>query len=486
MKISKRIAILMLLISVSIFAHAQLTSVATFKTGWCEPGLGNYVVYTWTYTDAAGAHTFPGASYVYDTYATGDTRNSLVCKGFTTSLDVFSSDGAYYLTATGSSGSAVPAASGFINPKYVVVGVTYAPPGSSSSVTYTNTTSVGSTTNISSSFTSDVGFSVSVSHSIGIPAGGIVDGGAGIKLTFTESTDYTQGSNSSTTNTISKSSTVAYTTPGTPTFAPVNSDYDFIWIWINPELVFHYVPGSSPLILQWGGYAFDPTDPASGEPPASGPYIGGPDVLEVQVGCLNGDFSCPSTLVLTNGVVTSGTLARSWAANEYTWPAGEGPGLTSTDIANILSFDPLVPSNNYTLLSSFPSTTSDGRFTKEPFPPNDIQYPVGAATELYSTVQTNTFSVANGTSHSVKQAFGVSEQFGTNFFGIFSSTTTITESETLTWTYSYLNTLTTTTTLTNQLSVKGPPDPPPTYTGPTEFVAYQDNIFGTFAFVPVN
>src|ERR1051325_3433034 len=32
--------------------------------------------------------------------------------------------------------------SGFINPKYVVVGVTYAPPGASSSVTYTNTTSV--------------------------------------------------------------------------------------------------------------------------------------------------------------------------------------------------------------------------------------------------------------------------------------------------------------------------------------------------------
>ena len=33
--------------------------------------------------------------------------------------------------------------SGFINPKYVVVGVVYAPPGASSSVQYTNTTSVG-------------------------------------------------------------------------------------------------------------------------------------------------------------------------------------------------------------------------------------------------------------------------------------------------------------------------------------------------------
>jgi hypothetical protein len=62
----------------------------------------------------------------------------------------------------------------------------------------------------------------------------------------------------------------------------------------------------------------------------------------------------------------------------------------------------------------------------------------------------------------------------------------MTESLTLTWTYSWLDTLTTTTTLTNQLSIKGPPDPPPAYTGPIEFVAYQDNLFGTFAFVPIN
>ena len=377
---------------------------------------------------------------------------------------------------------------GFINPKYMVVGVTYAPPGSSSTVQYSNTTSVGNTTNISSSFTSDVGYSISVSKGFGIPAGGIVDGGAGVKLTATESTDYTQGSNSSVTNTISKASTISYTTPGTPTFSPVNSDYDFIWLWLNPEILVSYTPanGSTPAQVAVSGYAFDPTDPASGEPPPSGPYIAGPDIVEVQVGCLNGHFSCPSTLTITNGVVTSGTLARSWANGEYTWATGEGPGLTTTDIANILTFDPLVPSNNYTLLSSLPSTTSDGRFTKEPFPPNDIQYPVGAATETYSAVQTNTQSVASGSSHTIKQAFGVSQQFGGSFLGLFSSTTTMTESLTLTWTYSWLDTLTTTTTLTNQLSIKGPPDPPPAYTGPIEFVAYQDNLFGTFAFVPIN
>ncbi len=380
-----------------------------------------------------------------------------------------------------------PGLFGLINPKYVVVGVVYAPPGSSSSVTYTNTTSVGDTTTITSSFQSDVGYSVSEAIGIGIPAGGITNGG--VNLTFTESTDYTQGSNASQTVTISKASTIAYTTGGTPTFAPVNSDYDYIWLWLNPELLVSYTPaaGSNPANLQLTGYAFDPTDPVSGEPPPPpAPYISGPDIVEVQVGCLDGDFSCPSTLVITDGVVTSGVLARSWAAGEYTWASGQGPGLTTADIAYILKFDPLVPSNDYTLLSSFPSTTSDGRFTKEPYPPNPIQYPVGAATEMYNTVQTDTESVATGLTTTIKQAFGVSEQFGTSFLDIFTSTTTMTESLTLTWNYTWLNTLTTTTTLTDALTVKSPPDPPPTYSGPVEFIAYQDNMFGTFAFVPVN
>jgi hypothetical protein len=417
--------------------------------------------------------------------------NSIFAGTYSGSLSATYEDTVYtgtYVTITITpSGTYTPpgTTNGFINPKYVVVGVTYAPPGTSSSVTYTNTTSVGNTVAINDSFSKDVGFSISVSNGAALPAGGILNGS--VKLTYTESTDYTQASNSSTTTTISKASTIAYTTPGTPTFSPVTSDYDYIWLWINPEILATYTPpvGSNPAALQLTGYAFDPTDPASGEPPPSGPYNSGPDIIEVQVGCLDGDFSCPSTLVITNGVVTSGTLARSWAANEYTWPAGEGPGLTTQDIANILTFDPLVPSNNYTLLNSLPSTTSDGRFSKEPYPPNPIEYPVGGATEMYNTVQTDTQSVATGLSHSVKQAFGASQEFGTGFGGFFSSTTTMTESLTLTWNYSWLDTLTTTTTMTDALAVKGPPDPPPSYSGPTQFIAYQDNLFGTFVFVPV-
>jgi hypothetical protein len=222
---------------------------------------------------------------------------------------------------------------GFVNPKYVVVGVTYAPPGTNSNVSYENTISVGSTTNISQSFQSDIGYSVAVAYSLGqtIPAGGVTPTG-GVTLTFTQSQDYTQGSNSSATDTISKSSTIKYTTNGTPTFAPVNDDYDYIWIWINPELLTAFSPaaGSVPAELEYQGFVFDPNDPVSGQPPPSGPYISGPDVVEVQVGCLNGDFQCPSTLAWANGVegpgsyIDTGQLARSWASASagYQWAAG--------------------------------------------------------------------------------------------------------------------------------------------------------------------
>jgi len=391
---------------------------------------------------------------------------------------------------------------GFITPKYVVVGVTYAPPGTSSNVQYTGTTSVGNTTTISNSFSNDAGFSVSDSASASIPAGGFINGK--FTITATESTDYTQGSSSSTTTTISKASTVAYKTSGTPTEAPVNSDYDYISIWLNPELLITYTApfGNYPGYIKSTGYGMDPNDPATGQPKSGVTYTAGPDVIEVEVGCLNGHFSCGSDLVWSDGeapgsFVTSGLLARSWqsAANGYSWPSGEQSGLSFDDVCAILTFDPLAttPSgcptqNNYLLLNSLPSTTSDGRFSKIPYPPNPIQYPIGGSNESYSMVQTDTQSESTGNTSQIKQAFSVSEMFNTSvFWGLASNTITFKESDTLTWNYSSLSTLTTTTTLTNALSVTGPPTTP-TYPAnePVEFIGYQDNTFGTFAFVPVD
>ena len=395
---------------------------------------------------------------------------------------------------------------GFITPKYVVVGVTYAPPGENSYVQYTNTNSVGNTTTISQSFNNKAGFSVSMSGGGMVPAGWF---SGAFTVTATESTDYTQGSSNSSTTTVSKATTVAYKTNGTPNEAPVSNDYDYIWLWLNPELFVTYAPpvGSTPGSVVLTGYGMDPNDPVTGLPQSGVTYTAGPDIIEVQVGCLNGHFGCGSDLAWNNGeapgsFVTSGLLARSWqsAANGYYWPSGEQSGLSFNDVCQILTFDPMTTSpsqcptqyqNNYLLLNTLPSMTSDGRFTRlaaPPYGPNPIQYPIGAGTEPYSMVQTDSQSQSAGNSTQIKQAFSVSEKFSASaFFGLTNDSITFKESNTLTWNYSTLNTLTTTTTLTNALSITGPPDTP-TYPSnePTEYIGYQDNTFGTFVFVPVN
>lgn len=51
---------------------------------------------------------------------------------------------------------------GYINPKYAIVGVTYAPPGSASSVTYDTSLLMGSTITIAKTFTNQNGVSTGV------------------------------------------------------------------------------------------------------------------------------------------------------------------------------------------------------------------------------------------------------------------------------------------------------------------------------------
>jgi hypothetical protein len=314
--------------------------------------------------------------------------------------------------------------------------------------------------------------------------GGIKGWGVGGGVTGTSSTDYTQGSNSSTTTTFNKLTSIGYKTAGTGNaFSPIDSDYDTIWLWLNPVVLLTYIPATSETVagIQWNGYGYDTTDPDGKEQP---------DVYPVLVGWLNGHFG--------NSPSIDAILARSWVSPTMVWATGTGPGLTSTDITNIIAADPLT--GDYTLLDSFPSTTSDGRFTIMPGTnsPNPVPYTQagpgngGGLTTIYSTTQTNTKSVAGGTSHTFKQAFGIQEVFSGTPWGI-DLKTTLSETDTLTWTHSWLNTLTTTTTLADGLSVTGPNCPAappgpcnPVYGGPGQFLLYQDNQFGTFLFYPSN
>ncbi|MGC9292494.1 MAG: hypothetical protein ACP5EP_07180 [Acidobacteriaceae bacterium] len=112
---------------------------------------------------------------------------------------------------------------GYINPKYVVVGVTYAPPGPSPNtfVNYMNSTFVGTTTSFLSSFKSSNTLSISLSYSTGIPG---VFGG---KITATNSNTNSQTTTNSSSVTTSIQVDSGEQTYGTGDyFAPVDNDYD--------------------------------------------------------------------------------------------------------------------------------------------------------------------------------------------------------------------------------------------------------------------
>jgi hypothetical protein len=110
---------------------------------------------------------------------------------------------------------------------------------------------------------------------------------------------------------------------------------------------------------------------------------------------------------------------------------------------------------------------------------------------VYNSQYVNTSSVAQGTLNKFTQAFGLDTKFsGGTWFSKFSLEIKVTD--TLEWDHTWQNTLTTTQTLTKNRSVTGPgcpqTSPPcnPLYAGPGEFIVFQDNLYGTFMFYPLN
>lgn len=359
--------------------------------------------------------------------------------------------------------------SGYINPKYVVLGVTYAPPGPSSYVDYTNSTLVSSTTSIESSFQSGLSLSVSVSTSGG------VSGWANGKITGTSTTAYNQTTNNSSSVTISKTTSLSDQTPGPANaYIGINHDYDVIWLWLNPLDLLTLAENSAGIVtgVQWNGYGYSSLDPA------------GVDVYPVYVGQLNGDLPIPQA--------ESDVLARTWAASEI-WPSGQGPGLTTADFQAIEQADPYwmcTPDP-----SQCPSYPDSSRYTQVN---NDedivyFQAPVGGGpiNQTYTDGYTNTSTSGQGSSQKFTQTFGMEESWSGTVFGI-GLTTTLGQSSTLSWTNQTNSSITSTSSSTAKASITGPPcsvsgsSCSPTYAGPTEFDIYEDNFYGTFFFNPVN
>ena len=227
-------------------------------------------------------------------------------------------------------------------PKYQVMSVVYAPPGSASSVTYSTSTGVGST-NTQTSFTSSsstdtTGFTVGV---------GLFGWGGSITQSWTDG--WTTGAGTSASVQVSTTSGNSVATMGPISSAlGVNHDNDVIYIWLNPLEV--YKQDTTPGDLHWtflasnGCDASDTGDPLTfyqniyGCDPNQFPF---PDIVGIPVWCLKNPYfpaqSCAQWLPYTS---------RSW--DKTLWPNDPvtllptGPGLTLADYADILSADPFV------------------------------------------------------------------------------------------------------------------------------------------------
>lgn len=387
----------------------------------------------------------------------------------------------------------LPGSQGLLYPKYVVVGVTYAPPGSgpgpfgASNVQYTGTISVGTSSTNSTSFSNDLGYTIQVKdqfNGVGIPEG-VTNADGSLTVTASQSTDWTQAQNSSTTDTFNKSTSNGYALSGYPTtYSPIGTpppalpnDYDVIWLWLNPEMVFTAYPaaGNSSGFIEWQGYAYDPKDAP------------GVDIYPVQVGCLNGDFSA------ANCTTEQSVLNRSWVTNEISPTTGqsESPAIlpNTQDAYDILSADPLAfnPGGSaYPPIDTSQTTTPDGRFTQLCWGgtntcPNAVVYEPDLQKGPYTITQMNTQQQSHGGSTEIKSKTEVSVSASVGFLGLFNKATTWILADTVTQKNSWLDSLSQQQTIVNAFTVNGS-DPPDYVAG--QFVVYQDNQFGTFMFYP--
>ncbi len=418
-------------------------------------------------------------------------------------------------------------------PKYIVMGVVYAPPGSESYVTYGGSNLVGSTNTISTTNSS------TFVDTRSFTAGGFL-GLFGGSTTSSTSDGWTTTSENS-------SSVAVQTTMGNAisTMGPissslgVNHDNDIIYILLNPALstyVSSYNHTTGALnILSWSGLASngcDLTNPiddpvtfyqvVSGCDPNQYPF---PDVVGIPVWCLKNPYypgqSCAQWIPYTS---------RSWDLS--TWlpiPTSGGPlppGLTYQDYADILQADPFVALNgtavnvchvtygpnlnpndseviqapqtpagrlNYTG-NTAKSCGANGTRVSRFQPYGTVEYPDPGPNGLPSTYtgnfqysQTTTAGTTVSDTHTVGYSSNRTISFGTSFglFGFpiagFDIAMSSGTNNSMTWQHQSGFVSTNGNTSTASYSITGP-QLSDNYTGPATYNVYLDNVYGTYAF----
>jgi hypothetical protein len=407
-------------------------------------------IYTWTFTDPEGVkHTFSGTSAFFISVETECCKLPDPCTGgHSTTVDEWSTDGLYYLEATGPSGS-ITSEAGFVNPKYKIVGIAYTVPGEQSYVQYTDTTMMGTNTSTSSSFSTAVASSLEICGGAGI-------GGNGTSICGTYSNSFTQESDTSSSFAMSQST--SFTNKWSALDGPqLDHGNDVIYVWVNPQVWYAMSPTSSTgaTPLSWEGYTYDETDDSNNM-----------EVIPLRLTWLLNPSTIPASL--------QGRLLRAWAPNNTD---GTGPGLTTQDYLNIAAADPFSNPNYVVTIGSDGKTTTDDRFTQTT---NGELYYEPGFNDVYNWVYTTTDTEGQGGKNTYVNSFAIEIKNSADWIAHMSFDWK--ESTTFTWVDQWNSLMTQMMSQSNTVSITGPTG---TYTGPEEFNVYQDNVYGTFMVNPV-
>jgi hypothetical protein len=234
-------------------------------------------------------------------------------------------------------------------PKYQVLGVVYDPPGSSSSVTYSNSTQVGS----SHSITSD---SSSTTTQTETDTSGFSLFGFGYSETTTTSDSWMSSYESTTSESLQTTTSNSVETQGPISSAlGVYHDQDIIYIWLNPVYKTTLNPptnGGTVFPIAWSGFMFNGCDLNATQYPVNfvqlidgcDPYnFPSPDILGIPVFCLKNPYFNPATNPCSQYLPHTSRFwdVSGWGVDSVT-KVPLGPGLDIQDYADILQADPLV------------------------------------------------------------------------------------------------------------------------------------------------
>ncbi|MGC1522441.1 MAG: hypothetical protein WA803_12945, partial [Steroidobacteraceae bacterium] len=341
--------------------------------------------------------------------------------------------------------TAAAGVSGWILPKYQVVGITYAPPGAKSTATYVNGFLSGTAN--SSSATTKASVTETDTLTSGFDLFGILNGLG----TTTFSAGWTQTQSSSNSISITQQYSTGLVVPGPPLNSlGVDHDYDTVFIWLNPAVNLT-IYGTRAVAVT--GFNWDARDTVTGM-----------DVIGLTIGQLRGTQA-----------ISTATLARL----ERTWDSSLG-ALTSADYLAIAATDIF-----YTTPSFNPNTDSTHRFEQ----PNGIDLifnyvPSATAVQETFTSSYSSTSMAGQTA-SEEYSVGYSIEGGAGVSFIVALSGTFKFAGTLTYTNQWSSSVTSGKTQTANFAIVEPLTSDG-YNGPTAMQIWKDNIYGTFMYYPEN